>query len=72
MFSGETNDLALPRLSGHAVQQEIAANAWQLPVVVVTGDPGDLVETETVCILRKPVDPEALLSTVRRCLRRSK
>lgn len=65
-------DLALPRLSGHAVYQEIAANARtrHIPIVVVTADPGKLVESESLCILRKPVDPDILLATVRRCLAR--
>lgn len=64
-------DLRLPRLDGVFVQQEIAArqHTREIPVVVVTGDPGDLVERENLCILRKPVDPDALLATVRRCLR---
>lgn len=67
-------DLGLPRLDGVFVQQEIAANSStrHIPIVVVTGDPGDLVEAENLCILRKPIDPEALLSTVRQCLRKAK
>jgi len=65
-------DLALPRLSGHAVYQEIAANARtkHVPIVVATADPGDLVESENLCILRKPIDPDVLLATVRRCMAR--
>lgn len=66
-------DLNLPRLGGVFVQQEIAANnrTRHIPIVVVTGDPGELVEAENLCILRKPIDPEALVSIVRRCLRKS-
>jgi DNA-binding response OmpR family regulator len=65
-------DLALPRLSGRDVQEEIAANVHlrHIPVLVVTADPGDLVESANVCILRKPVDPAALGAAVDRCLRK--
>jgi DNA-binding response OmpR family regulator len=65
-------DLALPRLQGRDVQLELTANARtrHIPIVIVTGDPGDLVESENVCILRKPIDPEKLIQTVQRCLRK--
>ena len=65
-------DLALPRLSGHAVYQEILANARtrHVPIVVATADPGDLVDSENLCILRKPIDPDILVATVQRCLHR--
>jgi chemosensory pili system protein ChpA (sensor histidine kinase/response regulator) len=66
-------DLALPRLSGRDVQREISANARyrHIPILVVTGDPGDLVESDHLCILRKPVDLAALSDAVDRCLRRT-
>ena len=67
-------DLALPRLSGRDVQREISANARyrHIPILVVTGDPGDLAESDNLCILRKPVDLAALSDAVDRCLRRTK
>ena len=67
-------DLALPRLSGRDVQREISANPRyrHIPILVVTGDPGDLVESANLCILRKPVDLAALSDAVDRCLRRTK
>jgi CheY-like chemotaxis protein len=63
-------DLALLRVGGRSVQEDIAAHARtrHIPVVVVTGDPGDLAESEHVCILAKPVDMDALIATVYRCL----
>ena len=66
-------DLTLPRLSGRDVQREISANARyrHIPILVVTGDPGDLVESANLCILRKPVDPATLSDAVDRCLRRT-
>jgi CheY-like chemotaxis protein len=67
-------DLGLLRVGGRLVQEDIAAHARtrHIPVVVVTGDPGDLAESEHVCILTKPVETEALIATVRRCLRKKR
>jgi len=67
-------DLALPRLHGRDVQQDMAANAAtrHIPIVVVTGDPGNMEENDNVCILRKPIDPEKLIEAVQRCLRKRK
>jgi CheY-like chemotaxis protein len=64
-------DLLLPGLSGIAVQQEIAAQAVtrQIPVVVITGstlEPAP--DVDVACFLRKPISPDELVDTVRRCL----
>jgi len=66
-------DLGLPRLSGRDVQRDLASNprTQHIPILVVTGDPGDLVESANLCILRKPVDPERLSAEVERCLRKA-
>ena len=63
-------DLGLPRVSGFIVLDEIAArpDAAGLSVVVVTGL--DVDESENATYLRKPVDPNLLVSTVRGALRR--
>jgi DNA-binding response OmpR family regulator len=63
-------DLGLPVLSGHAVRQELAAHAHtrQVPVIVVTGESGDLDGLDAACVLRKPVSPERLLHVVRTCI----
>jgi len=63
-------DLMLPRLSGIAVQQEIAAQAVtrQIPVVVITGSGIDPTGMQVACFLRKPVSPEQLLEVVRECI----
>ena len=63
-------DLSLPTVSGFMVHQEIAAHAHtrHIPVVVVTGSTMNLDHLDVPCVLRKPVDPEALISTVRSCL----
>lgn len=63
-------DLSLPTVSGFIVHQEIAAHAHtrHIPVVVVTGSTMKLDHLDVPCVLRKPVDPEALITTVRSCL----
>ena len=65
-------DLGLPRLSGRDVQRELAAHAetQSIPVIVVSGDPGDINPSDFACVLRKPIDPQDLLEAVQRCLRR--
>ena len=63
-------DIGLPTLSGLAVQQEIAAHAYtrHVPVVVVTGTTMNLDHLDVACVLRKPVDPDDLMKTIRSCL----
>jgi CheY-like chemotaxis protein len=63
-------DILLPDISGIALRQEVAAHAHtrQIPIVVVTGSSMDLSALDVSCILRKPVTPEELVTTVRNCL----
>jgi CheY-like chemotaxis protein len=63
-------DLGLPMMSGHAVRQEIAAHAHtrHIPVIVVTGQPGDHQQLDAACVLRKPVSPERLVQTIETCI----
>ena len=61
-------DLGLPRLGGMSVQQEIAARAPHIPVVIVTGSTADLTDLNVPCLLRKPVTTDELVRTVRSCL----
>lgn len=65
-------DLGLPRLGGRDVQREITGRMELrgIPIIVVTGEPtDDLDPNDYVCILRKPLEPQALISAVRNCLR---
>ena len=65
-------DLGLPRLSGGDLQREIASHAatHDIPIIVVTG----LVAEQEVnpadcwCVLRKPVEPDEVVKTVRKCV----
>lgn len=63
-------DLDLPTVSGFIVHQEIAAHAHtrDIPVVIITGSTLNLDHVDVACVLRKPVDPEKLVTTVRQCL----
>jgi len=64
-------DIVLPRLSGIAVQQEIAAQAVtrQIPIVVITGSGMEPDEMQVACFLRKPVSPEQIVEVVAQCLK---
>ena len=63
-------DLGLPVLDGVAVQQEIAAQprSRHTPVLIVTASTEDLSHLDADCILRKPVQPDEVVSAVRQCL----
>ena len=63
-------DLGLPVVSGHAVRQEIAAQAHMrhIPVIVVTGQPGPHDSLDVACVLQKPVSTDQLIRTVRSCI----
>ena len=65
-------DLGLPRLHGRDVQRELKAQSGNrsVPIIVVTGSDEEVDEREFACVLRKPIDPEALVAAVARCLRR--
>jgi two-component system, OmpR family, phosphate regulon response regulator PhoB len=65
-------DLTLPRLGGLDVHREITAHAdtRHIPIIVVTAnDTSGLDPNDFACILKKPVDPDALLRAVENCLR---
>ena len=63
-------ELGLPMMSGQAVRQEIAANAYtrQIPVIIVTGETGPHEQLDVACVLHKPVSPERLIQSVRACI----
>ena len=63
-------DLVLRALDGVSVRQELAARAVtrQIPVVIVTGSTIDTGSLDVACVLRKPIMPDDLVTTVRQCL----
>ena len=66
-------DLNLPGISGLDVQEELVRSGEQLPIIFLTGH-GDIpttvraVKAGATDFLTKPVDDEALLQAIRRCL----
>jgi DNA-binding response OmpR family regulator len=68
-------DMVLPQLSGRDVHQELKARAEtrDIPIIVVSGhDISDLNASEFACVLRKPLNPDSLLSAVEDCIRRAR
>jgi DNA-binding response OmpR family regulator len=67
-------DLGLPRVNGRDVARELTANAGtqHIPIIVVTGESGDMNEAHFTCVLRKPVSPEQLITAIQNCLRNRK
>ena len=63
-------DLGLPTVSGYVVLQDLAAQAHtrDIPVIIVTAQPGVRQPPEAACLLHKPVDPDLLVKTVRSCI----
>lgn len=63
-------DLLLPGFGGLGVQKELGQRAVSkdIPIVIVTGSIRELDHLPVACVLRKPVDPDALVETVRKCL----
>ena len=65
-------DLLLPRLGGRDVHREMKSrpDTRDIPVVVVSGtEMGDLDPAEFACVLRKPIDVDAVVVAVDRSLR---
>ena len=66
-------DIGLPRVSGHDVHREIAANPStdHIPIVIVTGaDVGAIALRKFDCVLKKPVSVDALLHAIGNCVTR--
>jgi CheY-like chemotaxis protein len=63
-------DIRMPIITGHAVAQEVAAQAHlrHIPVMVVTGSNEPLDYLDVACVLRKPIDPDELVRQVWRCI----
>jgi DNA-binding response OmpR family regulator len=66
-------DLILHSLDGVSVQQELAARSAtsRIPVVIVTGSNIDTGPLGVACVLHKPVMPDELVNTVKRCISKS-
>ncbi|HZI30685.1 MAG TPA: hypothetical protein VFD64_21150, partial [Gemmatimonadaceae bacterium] len=68
-------DLGLPRLHGRDVLAEMAAQGLTqaVPVIVVTGESRPLLnDLDYACVLRKPISPEELITSVRSCIAKAR
>jgi DNA-binding response OmpR family regulator len=67
-------DLGLPYVSGFGVLYDLSVQAetQRIPVIVVTGSSDPLDHLNVACVLRKPVMPDQLVATVRRCIQQSR
>ena len=64
-------DLVLPGVDGLSVRDEILAHleTRHIPIVIVTGSADTFADRlRGDCVLRKPVMPDKLVETVRKCL----
>lgn len=63
-------DLGLPTVRGEDVIEELQANAENraIPIVVVTASDKEIAAPNVACTLRKPVSPDQLVETVRKCI----
>jgi two-component system, sensor histidine kinase and response regulator len=64
-------DLGLPSISGREIVKELASGAdtRHIPVLVVTGYDASEVRSEVAAVLRKPVDPDAVVQAAMRYAR---
>src|SRR5690348_7147640 len=60
-------DLRLPLVDGLTVLRDLQGKR-RIPVVVVTGSDEDVSRFDVECVLKKPVPPDKLVATVKRCL----
>jgi len=63
-------DLMMPRVDGFAVLDDLVAQTHtrHIPVIVVTASAAEVSSINVACVLRKPVQPDALIHAVRGCL----
>jgi len=68
-------DVRLPRISGLELQQRLAADGQNLPVIIITAQGDDKTQDEAVAagaiaFLKKPVKEEVLLAALESALKR--
>ena len=67
-------DFQMPGLNGLETLTRAQSRGWNLPVIIVTGTPDSSLEEQVRrsgawAFLRKPIDPDVLLSTVDKAVR---
>ena len=66
-------DLHMPGMTGLELQAEISRRGWDLPLILVTAYPTDIVREQAekggaVAFLTKPVDADGLLEAIERAV----
>jgi DNA-binding response OmpR family regulator len=64
-------NVVLRDIDGLSVRQEIAARMGNIPVIVITESPEPIPDVHPSCIVRKPLEPDDIVSAVVKCLRES-
>jgi len=66
-------DLHMPGMTGLELQAEIARRGWNLPLILVTAYPTNIVREQAekagaVAFFAKPVDPDRLLAAIEKAI----
>jgi len=64
-------DVVLPDIDGLSVRQEIAARTGNIPVIAISDSPEPIPNLHPSCVVRKPVEPDDIVTAVVKCLRES-
>ena len=64
-------DVVLRDIDGLSIRQEIAARIGTIPVIVMTESSESIPDLHPSCVVRKPVEPDDIVTAVVRCLRES-
>ena len=64
-------DVVLRDIDGLSIRQEIAARIGNIPVIVMTESSESIPDLHPSCVVRKPVEPDDIVTAVVRCLRES-
>lgn len=64
-------NVVLPDIDGLSLRQELAARTGNIPVILITDSPEPMPSLHPSCIVRKPVEPDDIVTAVVKCLRES-
>lgn len=72
-FACVVTDLHMPGMTGLELQAEIGRRGWNLPLILVTAYPTDIVRAQAekagaVAFLTKPVDADRLLEAIEKAI----
>jgi two-component system, OmpR family, response regulator len=64
-------DVLLPDIDSLSIHQEIAARIGNIPVVIITESDEPIPDLHPSCVVRKPIEPDDIVTAVLKCLRES-